>query len=140
MIVADTNVISEMMRPFASENVVNWFDQFAYGAVGICAPSLAELRYGIERLPASHRKDLLEQNLSVVLRRYLAADVYAFDASAALAYGRITSRRESNGRPIGIVDAMIASICIANGATLATRNTADFAGLDLKLVNPFEAV
>lgn len=140
MIIADTNVISEMMRPIASQNVIQWFDQFAYGTIGLCAPSLAELRYGIEGLPASRRRELLELNLAVVLRRFLAPDVFPFDAAAANAFGRIASRRADTGRPIETVDAMIAAICIVNGATLATRNVGDFEGLDLKLANPFEAV
>ncbi len=52
--------------------------------------------------------------------------------------GKIRARRESPGRPISVQDAMIAAICLANGATLATRNVKDFEGLDLRLVNPFE--
>ena len=60
------------------------------------------------------------------------------DVASALKYGEIFARREAVGRPIGPMDAMIAAICLVHGATLATRNTRDFEGLDLKLVNPFE--
>jgi predicted nucleic acid-binding protein len=62
-----------------------------------------------------------------------------FDADAPVIAGTLRARRESTGRPFSIVDSMIAAICLINGATLATRNVRDFDGLDLKLVNPFEA-
>lgn len=138
MIVADSNVISEMMRPVAEPAVVAWFDAQDYGTVSMTAPGLAEIRYGIERLPHSRRREKLEQSFAFVLRRLLSPEILVFDADAALAYGRIVSRREAAGRPVQVVDAMIAAICLANGAMLATRNVRDFEGLDLKLANPFE--
>jgi predicted nucleic acid-binding protein len=64
--------------------------------------------------------------------------IAGWDLETAMATGRLRAKRESIGRPISVQDAMIAAICLANGATLATRNTRDFEGLDLKLVNPFE--
>ena len=66
--------------------------------------------------------------------------ILSFELKAALSYGKIISSRESIGRPILVVDAMIAAICIVHGAKLATRNVRDFDGLDLGLVNPFEAM
>jgi toxin FitB len=62
-----------------------------------------------------------------------------FDVTAALQHGELRAVREAVGRPVGAIDGMIAAICLVHGATLATRNTRDFEGLDLKLVNPFEA-
>jgi predicted nucleic acid-binding protein len=77
--------------------------------------------------------------LDATLEQGYRSRILPSDRSAAMSYGEIVARRERAGRPIGPMDAMIAAICIVNGATLATRNVRDFAGLDVKLVNPFEA-
>ncbi len=138
MIVADTNVVSEVMKPHASGAVVNWFDGFEYGVIAVTAPALAELWFGIEKLPTGNRRSLLEQSLGHALSRYFASEILVFDAKSARIFGRVGASRRSIGRPIHTVDAMIAAICIANGATLATRNVADFVDLDLKLINPFQ--
>lgn len=68
-----------------------------------------------------------------------AGRILPFDTVAAQTYGRLRAQRERRGRPIKDMDAMIAAICLVHGATLSTRNVRDFDGLDLKLVNPFEA-
>jgi predicted nucleic acid-binding protein len=73
------------------------------------------------------------------LRGEYANRILALDAMASELAGRLRARRDSRGRPLSIGDAMIAAICLVHGATLATRNVRDFDGLDLKLVNPFEA-
>jgi toxin FitB len=98
---------------------------------------VAEIRYGIERLPAGHRKDDL---LSV------AADLFAafgdlvrpFDAAAAAWYGQITARRGGLGLPIGSFAAQIAAICRTQDAALATRNIKDFAETGVGLINPWQ--
>ena len=69
----------------------------------------------------------------------MAPEILVLDAHSARLFGRVCVQRRSIGRPITTVDAMIAAICIANGATLATRNARDFEGLDLQVINPFEA-
>ena len=67
------------------------------------------------------------------------AKILPCDQASALKFGEVVALREAAGRPIGPMDAMIAAICLVHGAMLATRNVRDFDGLDLKLVNPFEA-
>jgi predicted nucleic acid-binding protein len=138
MIAADTNVVSEIMRPNASGAVVDWFDGFDYGVIAVTAPGLAELWFGIDKLAPGKKRSLLEQSLMRALSLHFAPEILVFDAESARVFGRIGAHRRSIGRPIHTIDAMIAAICIANGATLATRNVADFADLDLKLINPFQ--
>ncbi len=139
MIVADTNIVSEMMKPLASPAVVRWFDDHARGSISVTAPGLAELWFGIDNLPAGKRREMLEQSLNAALGRLFAAEILALDGRSARLFGQVCARRRSIGRPITTVDAMIAAICIANGAALATRNARDFEGLDLDVINPFEA-
>ena len=139
MIVADTNVVSEIMKPNCHSNVIKWFDEQSYGSIVICAASLGELYFGIEKLPQSKKRNQLEESLEIALNNVFNSEILIFDALAAKIYGRIAAHKRSIGSPISTMDAIIAAICIANSATLATRNTKDFEGLDVKLINPFEA-
>ena len=138
MIVLDTNIVSEIERPIPSVPVVRWLANTSVGATFLCGPVLLEQAYGAERhfLRSGSRRyiESLER-----LRNAYAGRILALDTAAAEMAGRLRATRESRGRPLSLGDAMIAAICLVHGATLATRNGRDFDGLDLKLVNPFEA-
>ena len=136
MIVLDTNVVSEVGSVRPNPRIVEWVD-FRAAAVTITALTIAELRYGIARLPAGRRRDRLERSMGELLGRY-SHRVEPFDASAAEHYGSILAEREGVGRPIGIIDAQIAAICRSLGATLATRNTKDFADTGIEVVDPWQ--
>jgi predicted nucleic acid-binding protein len=97
-----------------------------------------ELAYGAERFQIRTGSVRYWVVLEDLKRNHYRDNILPFDGEASLICGRLQAGRERIGRPISMQDAMIAAICIANGATLATRNAADFAGLDLKVVNPFE--
>lgn len=136
MIILDTNVISELMRgPHADRRVLGWVRSL--GTVPLTTViNRAEIVAGIAILPSGQRRDLLE-----------AAALEAFDGlgvclplmpEAATAYARVISTRRAIGRPIGAMDALVAAIATVAGATLATRDIADFADLGLTLVNPWE--
>ncbi len=136
MIIVDTNVASELMRPAPDAVVRDWVRAHRGHELYTTSITLAEIRYGIERLPAGHRKDLL---------RATAADVFAafeeqilpFDAAAATHYRLIVTRRERAGLPIDGFDAQIASICHTHGTALATRNLEDFQGTGIKVIDPW---
>ncbi len=138
MIILDTNVISEFTRTNASPFASNWLREQSFDDLGTCAPVASELWYGAQRVfhrDGSHRyirafEDMIENVVS--------GRVLPFDMLAAKQCAEVRVLRSAMGRPVGLFDAMIAGICMVNGATLATRNIDDFAGLDLKLVNPFE--
>lgn len=140
MIVLDTNVISETMRAKPDRRVVQWLDRQNPSNLYLCAPVLAEIFHGIARLDASVRKTPLLDLCREMVAQVFHGRVLPLDAAAAEAYGSIVAQREAHGRPITVIDAMIAAIARSNNAELATRNTRDFTATGLKLINPFEVV
>ena len=136
MIILDTNVISESMRPKPDANVRAWIDAQRQETLFLCTPVLAELFYGIERLPAGARRSHLEH---VILRTEatFADRVLGFDRAAALEYGKLVGERDRKGRATSTMDGLIAAIARANHATLATRDISGFDDLGIELVNPF---
>ncbi|MGH9171361.1 MAG: type II toxin-antitoxin system VapC family toxin [Acidimicrobiales bacterium] len=137
MIVLDTNVISELARPAPSNDVVAWVDLL--GDVTVTATTVAELLYGVARLPDGVRKVRLAEAVGQMIDERLAGNVLAFDRAAASHYAEIVAARDRSGRPIGVADAQIAAICRAQKATLATRNVSDFMGTGVTVVNPWDA-
>ncbi|MGH9064552.1 MAG: type II toxin-antitoxin system VapC family toxin [Acidimicrobiales bacterium] len=135
MIVIDTNVVSEMERDEPDRKVLAWSE--TVGRLHTTAVTLAEVDYGIARLPEGRRTDRLAATAARVFADFDEV-IVAFDAPAARRYGGIVAGRERAGRPIATADAQIAAICAAQGATLATRNTGDFDGTGISLVNPWD--
>jgi toxin FitB len=138
VILLDTNVISEIMRPDGAENARLWLDAQPTRSIYICAPVLAELRFGVELLEPGARRARLEQAYERIAAELFVGRILAFDRSAADHYGKLRAKRRRTGKPIGAMDALIAAIALANSMILATRNTGDFEGVGLPLVNPFE--
>lgn len=134
MIILDTNVISEMMRADPDGEVVAWIERA--GQLHTTAITLAEIDYGIARLPEGSRRDRLAATAAAVFADFDDV-ILPFDARAARRYGRAVAGRERAGRPITTADAQIASICASRQATLATRNTADFEATGISLFNPW---
>jgi predicted nucleic acid-binding protein len=138
VIVLDTNVISELARQTPDPGVLSWLDSLDISEVATTAVTAAELRYGVARLPEGHRK----RELTVVIRGILTEDfhgrVLPFDERASARYADIVAGRERIGRPIGVADAQIAAISRDVGATLATRNTADFEETGIELIDPWK--
>ena len=124
------------MRAEPAQVVVAWVQGQAAGALSTTAVSVAEIRYGIRRLPPGRRKTLLRDAADEVFDVF-ADQVLPFDRTAARHYADIVVERERDGAPIGGFDAQIAAICRTYAATLATRNTGDFTELGLDLVNPW---
>lgn len=137
MILLDTNVICEIFRPRPDRRVISWIDAQPSASLYLCTPVLAELRFGIERLPPSSRKERLQEVIDRIEIELYRDRVLVFDSSAAAAYGRIAAGREQRGEPIQQMDALIAAIATVHGAAIATRNTRDFDGLGIELINPF---
>lgn len=136
MIVLDTNVLSELMRPTPAAEVVAWVGGVPGPEIRTTAISVAEIRYGLARLPGGARRRALEAVADEVFDLF-RAEVLPFDEPAAVGYARIVSARDSAGLPISGFDAQIAAICAARGGVLATRNTRDFTGTGIDLVDPW---
>ncbi|SRR6266566_4171395 len=137
MIVLDTNVASELMRSAPSAVVRDWV--LSQDGRDLCttAITVAEIGYGIERLPDGRRKDALRAALAEVFSMF-EEQVLPFDAAAAEQYALVVSRRDSVGLPIEGFDAQIAAICRARGIALATRNLADFQETGVEVINPWQ--
>lgn len=135
MIIIDTNVVSEMMRSEPDPAVLAWAD--AAGQLHTTAITVAEVEYGIARLPDGRRKDRLT-TLAVEVFADFGDVILPFDTQAAHQYAEIVAGRERGGRPIATADAQIAAICASRKATLATRNTRDFDATSISLVNPWQ--
>ena len=137
MIVLDTNVISETLRREPASRVLAWIDAQPSSDLYLCTPVLAELYYGIARLIQSARKRGLLSSYRQVVGEVFVGHILTFDASAAEDYGELMAKLAAEGRPMSLVDAMIAAIARTNGAALATRNTDHFARAGVPLINPF---
>jgi predicted nucleic acid-binding protein len=135
-VVLDTNVVSELMRPVPNPSIEAWVRRLAPGGVYTTAVTLAEVRFGIARLPSGRRRALLEIAADEVFDTF-ADRVLPFDGVAAGHYANVVVEREHVGAPISGFDAQIASICRAHNAALATRNTSDFDHLGLDLIDPW---
>lgn len=136
MIVVDTNVVSELMRPSPARAVTTWLLAHDGRELFTTSITLAEIRYGIERLPAGQRQRQLRETAQKVFTAF-ADQVLPFDRLAAVQYGSLVADRESAGSPIDGFDAQIASICRSRDAALATRNTTDFKGTGIDLIDPW---
>lgn len=138
MIILDTNVISEIFRPSPEPRVVDWLASLA-GDVAITSITLAELLAGVRRLPDGRRRDELTKRIDAALVPYRGSRaVLPFDDVAADRYADVLVARDNTGAPISTADAQIAAICLAHGATCATRNVKDFVYTGVELVDPWK--
>jgi predicted nucleic acid-binding protein len=136
VIVVDTNVVSELMKAEPSAAVQSWVGRRGPRELRITAITVAEVLYGIERLPRGRRKTALRQAAVDVFGRF-PEEILPFDAAAATIYAEIVDGRERKGAPISGYDAQIAAICRTHGARLATRNVKDYLNVGLDLIDPW---
>ena len=136
MIILDTNVVSELMRPEPAPQVASWVRDRDRRELRATAITLAEIRYGIARLPDGRRKQVLLAAADDVFSTF-ADQVLPIDAAAAENYAVVASMRERAGKPIASLDALIAAVCRSQSAALATRNVADFAGTGIEIIDPW---
>lgn len=139
MIIIDTNVISELLRPSPEPAVEAWLGEQDGLSIYLTAISEAELRYGVAILASGKRRDGLSLAIDLILRDDMAGRILPFDSAAARAYADIAATRRSAGKPISQADCQIAAIARAFDAPVATRNTPDFEGCGIDLINPWTA-
>jgi predicted nucleic acid-binding protein len=140
MIVLDTNVASEVMKPKPSAQVLSWIAAHPRESLFITTITQAEILYGVEIPPAGKRRTALQEDIDGILDVEFAGRILPFDEQAARAFSRIAAKRRTGGRPIAAFDAQILAIAFSRGASVATRDVRDFEGCVVTVLNPWAGV
>jgi hypothetical protein len=137
MIILDTNVISEPLRPAGEGAVLTWLDQQDVETLYLTSVTVAELRFGIAALPLGKRRRRLEKDFEKRILSLFTRRILPFDEDAAIPYARIRSEARSKGEAIGITGAFIAAIAAHRGFTVATRDVSPFETAGIPVINPW---
>lgn len=139
MILLDTNVVSEVMRPAPSPRVIDWLNAQHVASLHLSAVSVAEIEFGIDVLPVGRRRQSLRTRFEEFLRQAFSNRILAFDEQAAQLYGPMMGDCRRAGRPASTLDGQIAAIARHHGMAVATRNISDFQDFGLDLIDPWKA-
>jgi toxin FitB len=137
LIVLDTNVISEPLKPVPAKEVLQWLAIQAPETLYMTTISIAEMLSGVEKLPKGKRRDALHGALIDEVFPLFAGRILSFDESAAEAFSLVIAGANAKGNPISFADAAIAGIARAHGFAVATRNVRDYKGADVELIDPW---
>lgn len=138
MIILDTNVLSELMKPAPASIVVDWIGAQAMASLYTTSITQAEILHGIMLLAPGRRRTGLEAAAMGMFAHDFGGRILGFGPDAALPYARIASDRRRAGRPISHFDAQIAAIAHSTGAVIATRNVGDFDDCGVSIVDPWQ--
>lgn len=137
MILLDTNVVSEPLRPTPDLAVVAWLDAQAPETLYLSSITVAEVRFGIARLPDGKRKTVLRERFEDEFLAAFAGRFVGFGERESAEYAQVRARAETSGVAISPFDALIAAIAAGHGFAIATRDVGPFARLGLEVINPF---
>lgn len=137
MIILDTNVVSEPLKPAPDAAVLRWLDRQGPGTLYLTTISQAELLAGVHALPAGRRRTELQKVLTQELASLFSGRILSFGERSAQAYADVVTAANAAGNPIDFADAAIGAIAIEHNYILATRNARDFKGTSVKLINPW---
>jgi predicted nucleic acid-binding protein len=137
VIVLDTNVISEPVKPFADRAVAAWLDRQTKETLYLCAPVLMEVLLGIALLPNGKRNRGMATAVQAILTNYFADRFLAFEREAAVVYAALAGRASARGYSISVADCQIASIAAAHGFAVATRDAAPFLAVGVPVIDPW---
>ena len=140
MIILDTNVLSELMRPKPSPRVAAWVAKQPATELFTTSITEAEIFYGIELLTKGKRREGLLAAAEAMFAEDLAGRIFGFESDAARGFSKMAAHRRALGRPISQADAQIAAIAQVRAAKLATCNVADFADCGLNVVDPWNGL
>ncbi len=138
MILLDTNVISEPLRPSPEARVSDWIDAQPLETLYLSAMTVAELRAGVALMPAGKRRAVLHEHLEKRVLPMFAARVLPFDLACTSAYAELMAKVRKAGSGIETADACVAAVAFANGFIVATRDTSPFQAAGLDVINPWE--
>ena len=137
MIILDTNVVSEPLKPAPDAAVLAWLNAQEPQTLYLTSVSLAELLSGVAALPNGRRRDALKLALTAQMLPLFEGRILPFDTMAAQAFALVNTRATGSGNPISFADCAIAAIASAHGFTVATRNTRDFRDTGVETLNPW---
>ncbi len=137
MLVLDTNVISELMKDAPDPQVKKWFERLSDSDFYTTVVSVSEIGADINLLDEGKRRDSIQQKSRLIFKTLFADKILPFNENSAAIYAKIVPIRKKSGKPISVLNAIIASICIEHEASLVTRNTTDFEGIGLELIDPW---
>ena len=135
----DTNIISESLRPQPDANVAAWMESTEDALKYLSVATIGEIQKGIDLLADSARKERLHLWVRLDLRIQMGARILPITAEIAEMWGTLSARRQREGRPLSVVDGYLGATALVHGLTVVTRNTRDFEGLGVSVLNPFEA-
>ena len=138
MILLDTNVISEPLRPLPEARVSDWIDAQPSETLYLSAMTVAELRAGVVVLPTGKRRTALHENLEKRVLPMFAGRILPFDLACTSAYAELIAKVRKGGCGIATADACIAAVALANGFLVATRDTSPFQAAGLDVINPWD--
>lgn len=133
----DTNVVSEWVKPRPNAGLTEWLSHVEEDDVFLSVVTFAELRFGVERLAAGSRRKRLDEWLRIELPVRFEQRILLVDGAVADEWGRMVARGAGRGKPIGAMDALVASTAEVHGLTLVTRNARDFEGAVESVLNPW---
>jgi predicted nucleic acid-binding protein len=139
MILLDTCVVSEPLRPAPEPRVVAWIDAQALETLFLSAVTVAELRAGVALLPAGRRRAGLQESLETRVLPLFAGRVLPFDLGCTPAYAELMAQARASGLAIASADGYIAAIAAANGLAVATQDTGPFKAAGAAVINPWQA-
>ncbi len=139
MILLDTNVVSEPLRPTPDARVVEWIDAQALETLFLSAITVAELRAGVALLRAGRRRASLQENLETRVLPLFAGRVLPFDLGCTQAYAKLMAKARASGLAVASADGYIAAIAASNGLAVATRDTGPFEAAGVAVINPWQA-
>lgn len=137
MILLDTNVVSESLRPKPDGTVLGWLDAQELGTLYLSAVSVAELRAGVAVLPAGKRKSVLREGLEERILPLFTGRILPFDYECTSAYAELTESARSSGVAVAVADGLIAAVAKTNHMAVATRDTTPFAAAGVSVINPW---
>jgi predicted nucleic acid-binding protein len=135
----DTNCISELVRPKPEPRVLEWMEAVDETLLYLSVLTLGEIRKGLAGLAQSKRRTLLENWLEVELQPRFSGRIVPIDTAIADRWGLLTADAKRNGKPLSIIDGLLAATALHHNLTVVSRNISDFANTHVPVLNPWEA-
>jgi hypothetical protein len=137
VIILDTNVISEVIKPEPSVHVMKWLESIVPSLLFTTSVNEMEVLYSIQLMPQGRKRDALQRAAIGIFQEKLGKRVLPFEAEAAPVFALLAATRKQLGRPIGSFDCQIAAIARVYGASIATRDLKDFSNCGVELIDPW---